>query len=119
MSFLVIASSIEGSYLQSGDGTSQISASINAPRDDYLYSAAHALINGKLHVFGGLNSGKKVLFLFKSKSNFLRLREWTAALLTSFRRDSTKNDLTVTRHCRSIMAKKVNQILILKLELNF
>jgi hypothetical protein len=71
VSFLVIPSSIDGSYLQSGDGTSQISASINAPRDDYLYLVAHALINGELHVFGGAtdyyDDGKKVLFFIQIK----------------------------------------------------
>jgi hypothetical protein len=36
-----------------------------------------------------------------------RLRDWTAVLLTSFRRDSTKNENPVTRHFQSKMARKV------------
>jgi hypothetical protein len=53
--------------LQSGDKTSQISPTINAPRDDYLSYAAHALISGELHIFGGLSDGFKVLFFKKIK----------------------------------------------------
>jgi hypothetical protein len=34
---LVIPSSIDKSYLQRGDGSSQISATINAPQNDYAY----------------------------------------------------------------------------------
>jgi hypothetical protein len=50
--------------LQSGDGSSQISATINAPENDYRYAeyAAHALVNGELHVFGGYSGNFKVLF---------------------------------------------------------
>jgi hypothetical protein len=59
---LVILSSIDESYLQSGDGSSQISATINAPDKSYAESAAHAFVNGKLHIFGGYYDGYKVLF---------------------------------------------------------
>jgi hypothetical protein len=62
---LVMPSPIDGSYLQSGDGTSQISATINAPINEYAHEAAHALVKGELHIFGGYsgeNSGSKVLF---------------------------------------------------------
>ncbi|CBY14925.1 unnamed protein product [Oikopleura dioica] len=45
--------SVSESYLQSGDGSSQVSATIDAPYDEYTYYAAHALVNGKLHIFGG------------------------------------------------------------------
>ncbi|CBY14235.1 unnamed protein product [Oikopleura dioica] len=57
---LVIPSSVDESYLQSGDGSSQISATINAPDNYYAYYAAHALVNGKLHIFGGYYDGTKI-----------------------------------------------------------
>jgi len=56
---LVITKTINGSYLQSGDGSSQISATINAPDNYYAFDAAHALVNGELHIFGG-HEGKKI-----------------------------------------------------------
>ena len=59
---LVIPYSISGSYLQRGDGSSQISATINAPQNDYAEDAAFALVKGELHVFGGYSDGYKVLF---------------------------------------------------------
>jgi hypothetical protein len=59
---LVIPNPIDGSYLQSGDGTSQISATINAPENNYAERAAHALVKGELHIFGGAHDGFKVLF---------------------------------------------------------
>jgi hypothetical protein len=48
--------------LQSGDGISQISATINAPENEYAQNAAHALVKGELHIFGGGSDGYKVLF---------------------------------------------------------
>ena len=62
MFILVIPYSIDGSYLQSGDGTSQISATINAPINNYADEAAFALVKGELHIFGGDPIGYKVLF---------------------------------------------------------
>jgi hypothetical protein len=59
---LVIPNPIDKSFLQSGDGSSQISATINAPENNYAYYAAHALVNGELHIFGGESDGFKVLF---------------------------------------------------------
>jgi len=55
--------------LQSGDGSSQISATINAPINDYALYAAHALVNGKLHIFGGISDSKKVIYF--GKNSFL------------------------------------------------
>ena len=62
MFILVIPNPVDESYLQSGDGSSQISATINAPDNayNYAYDAAHALVNGKLHIFGGYINGTKV-----------------------------------------------------------
>ena len=57
--------------MQSGDGTSQISATINAPENDYASYAAHALVKGELHIFGGNsdgNSGYKVLFCLTNQN---------------------------------------------------
>ena len=53
---------VDESYLQIGDGTSRISATINAPENDYTMDAAHALLNGELHIFGGYSDTYKVLF---------------------------------------------------------
>jgi hypothetical protein len=47
--------------LQSGDGTSQISATINAPQNDYARDAAFALVKGELHIFGGYSDNYKVI----------------------------------------------------------
>jgi hypothetical protein len=58
---LVIPYSISGSYLQRGDGSSQISATINVPQNDYADDAAFALVNGELHIFGGYSDYYKVL----------------------------------------------------------
>jgi hypothetical protein len=56
------------SYLQSGDGSSQISATINAPDGDYADDAAHALVNGELHIFGGWTNSYKVRFCGTNKN---------------------------------------------------
>ena len=48
--------------MQSGDGSSQMNATINAPDNEYADYAAPALVNGELHVFGGWSDGYKVLF---------------------------------------------------------
>ena len=60
MFILVIPLSIGESYLQSGDGSSQISATINASEDRYAGNAAHALVNGELHIFGGTSDPNQV-----------------------------------------------------------
>jgi len=59
---LVIPSWIDESYLQSGDGTSQISATINRydPENNYANEAAFALVKGELHIFGGYSDGYKI-----------------------------------------------------------
>jgi hypothetical protein len=54
--------------LQSGDGISQTSATINAPQNDYLDEAAFALVKGELHIFGGWNGGYKVLFCLTNQN---------------------------------------------------
>jgi hypothetical protein len=59
---LVIPENIDESYFQSGDGSSQISATINEQDDDYAYYAAFALVKGQLHIFGGDSDNYKVLF---------------------------------------------------------
>ena len=76
MFILVIPDPIDGSYLQNGDGTSQIYATINAPQKYYARNAAFALVNGQLHVFGGTpdgfkgSAGFKVLF-YGTNRNYL------------------------------------------------
>ncbi|CBY12584.1 unnamed protein product [Oikopleura dioica] len=71
---LVIPSSVDKSYLQSGDGSSQISATINAPDNNYAYYAAYALVNGKLHIFGGYYDGTKIARLDDCTLNELTVR---------------------------------------------
>jgi hypothetical protein len=61
LSILVLPLSIDGSYLQRGDGTSQITTTINAPEIEYAKNAAHALVKGELHIFGGNSDNIKVL----------------------------------------------------------
>ncbi|CBY15826.1 unnamed protein product [Oikopleura dioica] len=71
---LVIPFYVDGSYLQSGDGSSQISATINAPDNYYAEDAAHALVNGKLHIFGGYINGTKIARLDDCTLNELTVR---------------------------------------------
>ncbi|CBY14280.1 unnamed protein product [Oikopleura dioica] len=71
---LVIPVYVEKSYLQSGDGSSQISATMNAPRNDYADYAAYALVNGKLHIFGGWSDRTKIARLDDCTLNELTSR---------------------------------------------
>ncbi|CBY14807.1 unnamed protein product [Oikopleura dioica] len=71
---LVIPHYVDKSYWQSGDGSSQISATINAPDNYYAYRAAHALVNGKLHIFGGFTDYKKIARLDDCTLNELTVR---------------------------------------------
>ncbi|CBY14626.1 unnamed protein product [Oikopleura dioica] len=71
---LVIPFSVDESYLQSGDGSSQISATINAPDNYYADDAAHALVNGKLHIFGGRYDVTKIARLDDCSLNELTVR---------------------------------------------
>ncbi|CBY15726.1 unnamed protein product, partial [Oikopleura dioica] len=71
---LVIPNPVDKSYLQSGDGSSQISATINAPDNDYAYYAAYALVNGKLHIFGGSSDRTKIARLDDCSLNELTVR---------------------------------------------
>ncbi|CBY14999.1 unnamed protein product [Oikopleura dioica] len=71
---LAISRYVEKSYLQSGDGSSQISATINAPENDYAYYAAYALVNGKLHIFGGWSDVTKIARLDDCTLNELTVR---------------------------------------------
>ncbi|CBY15693.1 unnamed protein product [Oikopleura dioica] len=71
---LVIPYSVDESYLQSGDGSSQISATINAPENNYAYYAAYALVNGKLHIFGGDSDDTKIARLDDCTLNELTVR---------------------------------------------
>jgi hypothetical protein len=64
---LVIPNKIDKSYLQSGDGSSQISATINAPQNDYA-QAPYALVKGQLHIFGGISDYYKVQFCLTNKN---------------------------------------------------
>ena len=68
MFILVIPRNIDGSYLQSSDGSSQISATINAPQNDYVDLAAYALVKGELHIFGGISDYYKVLFCLTNQN---------------------------------------------------
>ncbi|CBY43358.1 unnamed protein product, partial [Oikopleura dioica] len=71
---LVIPHKVDKSYLLSGDGSSQISATINAPENNYANYAAHALVNGKLHIFGGNYDKTKIARLDDCTLNELTVR---------------------------------------------
>ncbi|CBY10325.1 unnamed protein product [Oikopleura dioica] len=71
---LVIPIYVDKSYLQSSDGSSQISATINAPENNYAYYAAYALVNGKLHIFGGWYDDTKIARLDDCTFNELTVR---------------------------------------------
>jgi len=60
---LVMGDRLERTYLTSGDGSLEVPATIsvpNGPKDDYAKYATHALVNGKLHIFGGSYDSIKV-----------------------------------------------------------
>ncbi|CBY11761.1 unnamed protein product [Oikopleura dioica] len=71
---LVLPNKVDESYLQSGDGSSQISATINAPENRYARNAAYALVNGKLHIFGGYYDWTKIARLDDCTLNELTVR---------------------------------------------
>ncbi|CBY16172.1 unnamed protein product, partial [Oikopleura dioica] len=71
---LVIPNLVEESYLQSGDGSSQVSTTINAPENNYADNAAYALVNGKLHIFGGYYDRTKIARLDDCTFNELTVR---------------------------------------------
>ena len=78
VSILVIPNFVAESYLASGDGSSQISANINATSSNYANEARHAVVKGKLYIFGGTSDNRKVIFV----GNILlflyfRSRDWT------------------------------------------
>jgi hypothetical protein len=54
--------------LKIGDGSSRISATINAPKNNYAWDAAHALVKGQPHIFGGYSDSYKVLFCLTNKN---------------------------------------------------
>jgi hypothetical protein len=43
-------------------GSSEISATILLPENNYAQNAAYALVHGVLHIFGGNSDANKVLF---------------------------------------------------------
>ena len=56
---------LDKSYLTSGDGSLELPATIsvpNGPKNDYADDAAHALVNGKVHIFGGYYDSIKVFY---------------------------------------------------------
>ncbi|CBY14189.1 unnamed protein product [Oikopleura dioica] len=71
---LVIPYFVKESYLQSGDGSSQILATIKASDNYYAENAAYALVNGKLHIFGGNSYGTKIARLDDCTLNELTVR---------------------------------------------
>ncbi|CBY13578.1 unnamed protein product [Oikopleura dioica] len=71
---LVIPHYVDESYLQSGDGSSQISATINVPENNYAFNAAYALVNGKMHIFGGYYDKTKIARLDDCTLNELTVR---------------------------------------------
>ncbi|CBY43178.1 unnamed protein product, partial [Oikopleura dioica] len=71
---LVIPYRVDRSYMQSSDGSSQISATINAPGNYYANYAAYALLNEKLHIFGGWPDFTKIARLDDCTFNELTVR---------------------------------------------
>ncbi|CBY40341.1 unnamed protein product [Oikopleura dioica] len=61
---LVIMPDLRESYLTSGDGETVTPAKISAPRWDFTAYSRFAVVEGKLHVFGGWSDNKKVLIQF-------------------------------------------------------
>ena len=57
-----------------GDGSSKVSAKIQAPDNEYTDESASALVNGKLFIFGGFYDGYKVKLIFLSKMINFRSR---------------------------------------------
>ena len=70
LAILVIVSDLKSSYLTNGDGSSKIAAKISAPSNDYTSEAKHAMINGRIHIFGGKNNKRKVTLYKKTSLKF-------------------------------------------------
>ncbi|CBY23667.1 unnamed protein product [Oikopleura dioica] len=71
---LVITNLVDESYLRSDDGSTHISATINAPSNNFAEATAQALVNGKMHIFGGESDGKKIARLDDCSLNELPAR---------------------------------------------
>ena len=67
---LVILADLSKSYITNGDGSSKKTVQISAPSNGYAYGAKSAVVQGKLHLFGGNTDRKKVSFIF-TKNLFL------------------------------------------------
>lgn len=67
---LVILSDVTSSFITNGDGSEISAAQINAPSRDYANYAKSAIVQGKLHIFGGSNN-----------KNIVRLDSCTLVLL--------------------------------------
>ena len=68
VSILALVHDLGKSFYINGDGSTQLAAKINAPKDFFIESSKSALVNGQLYIFGGnISSDKKrvpILFRF-------------------------------------------------------
>ena len=61
---LVILADLSKSYITNRDGSSKKSVQISASRNNYAQRAHSAVVQGKLHLFGGATDKRKVSFIF-------------------------------------------------------
>ena len=78
----MILSDLNKSYITNGDGSSKKSVQISAPSNAYAYYALSAVVQGKLHLFGGETDRKKVSFIFiKNLFNHFKIARLDACSL--------------------------------------
>ena len=78
----MILSPLSESYITNGDGSSKKSVQLSAPSNNYAEWAQSAVVQGKLHLFGGLTDRKKVSFIFtKNLFNYYKIARLDACSL--------------------------------------
>ena len=61
---MVIVGDLSKSYISNGDGSSKKTVQLSAPSNDYAHLARSAVVQGKLHLFGGDTDNKRVSLIF-------------------------------------------------------
>ena len=59
----MILENLAASYITNGDGYETSAVQINAPSNDIAYTSQSAVVQGKLHLFGGYADPKNVVLI--------------------------------------------------------
>ena len=60
---IFVETGLSNAYILSGDGSSSLKPTINAPSENFVRYASYAIVNDHLHIFGGSYDSQKVAFL--------------------------------------------------------